>query len=189
MTLRGYVDRMLADVERMEMPLAVIEGELHFLYDETETLRLCVAVARPLATMDERLAETVRVCDEMLHSSWPPRADIATTLIERLENDAALLPVPTRYITQQVERAMLEERKFRRRTVFGSPHLRADLVLPRSDRSVVAYVDAAVGDKLPLLPSVTVLGIGELRPREDATEDASEAFLFLAIGRRLDVAT
>lgn len=188
-TLRGYVDRMLSDMERMEMPLAVVEGELWFLYDETETLRLSVAVARPLATMDERLAETVRVCDEMLQSTWPPRGDIASTLIERLETDAAQLPVPTRYISDQVQRAMLEERRFRRRNVFGTPHLRADLVLPRSERPVVAYVEASTAEKLPLLPSVPVLGIGELRPREDATEDAAEAFLFLAIGRRLDVAT
>jgi hypothetical protein len=97
------------------------------------------------------------------------------------------MQLPQRYLAQQVERVLVERRLFRRRTLFGSTQIRMDLSLARQERALPLYVDESVADRLPMVASFPVIVLGELRPREDASEASPDAFRVLAFARRLDV--
>lgn len=185
--LRAALDERLASSAGFEMPLLLIEGELQPSFDEVETLKLMLAATQPLSGNDKKLGGLVKVAAEMLGSSWPPTGDAALGLARQLEQAAKEAAIPARYLSQQVERALLEARHFKRRNVFGGPHLRADFASARDGAHLPMYVDEAVIPKLPLLSSIRVIALGELRPQEDNAETHADAFLALALARRVDV--
>lgn len=186
-TLRSTIDAALADPDRLELPLVLVEGEVRPVYDDNETLRLTIAAAQPFATMDKRLAESIKIGQDMLSATLPPQRESMLAMARQIEQGVPASALPSKYLAQQVQRALLEQRAYKKRSVFGSQHVRVDLLLARSDKPLAAYVDAAVAEKLPLLPSLSVLALGELRPREDAGEPNPEAFAILALGRKLEL--
>lgn len=185
--LRYAFEERLSTSATFELPLLIVEGDLQPSFDEVETLKLMLAATQPLATTDKKLGGLVKVATEMLASTWPPTGEAALGLARQLEQAAKELALPPRYLTQQVDRALLEARHFKRRDVFGGPHLRADLLISRSDGHVPIYADEAIVPKLPLLQSIRVIALGELRPQEDSGESYPDSFLALAVARRVDV--
>ncbi|NUP07198.1 MAG: DUF2169 domain-containing protein [Polyangiaceae bacterium] len=184
--LKSHIESILRDTERMELPLVLVEGELKPVFDELETLKLTIAAAQPFAGADKKLSDMLRIANEMLASPLPAQREAALSLARQIEQSAAPSTMPPRYVAQQVQRALLEQRHFKQRNVFGGPHLRVDLLLSKSERPFVGYIDATASAKLPLLPSIPFIALGELRPREDALEQQPEAFYVAALGRRLE---
>ncbi|NUP05552.1 MAG: DUF2169 domain-containing protein [Polyangiaceae bacterium] len=182
----AYEDRLAAS-SIYELPLILAEGDLEPAFDEVETLKLMLAATSPLGVNDKKLGGLVKVANEMLASSWPPTGESALGLARQLEQAAKELALPPRYLTQQVDRALLEARHFKKRSVFGGTHLRADFIIPRADGHLPLYVDENVIPKLPLLGSIRVIALGELRPQEDSAESHPDAFVALALARRVDV--
>jgi hypothetical protein len=183
--VRGALLDSLDDLVDLDPPFVLVSGELRPLFDEVETLRAAVAIVRPVASGDKRLLATLAIADECLASPVPPRSDTALGLARQIEVGSASLSLPPRYVASEVERALLEGRKYKRRTLLGAARVRADLLIGRDASPFPFYVLDSVAASLPLLPSCPVTALCEVRPREDVAETASEALFAVALGRVL----
>jgi hypothetical protein len=179
--LRAAVDMALDDIHDLDIPILLVSGELRPTFDEVETLRMTASVAQAFGSSDKRVQATVALVNEAVGSSAPPAGKAAQSLLQQLEQATASLNLPPRYITETVERALLEQRKYRKRTLFGAMRVRADLTM--GPHTYPIYLADDVSPKLPLLTSFAVLALVEVRPREDASESQSEALLAHALGR------
>lgn len=167
----------------LEPPLALVAGEARASFDEVEVLRATVAAAQPLAPSDKRLAQAVTLASESLGSPSPPAGELALGLARPIEQAMQAMSLPARYLERQVERTLLEQRKLRRRTLFGAPRFRVDLVV--GGETLPCYLDEGWLARWPLLAAVPLVVLGELRPREDASEASTECFVARAAGRTL----
>lgn len=183
--IRRVLAESLDDVGNWHPPLVAAAGELRPLFDELETLRATVGVAQPVAGGDKRLLSALAVAQEALSASVPPRADTLLGLARQIESALTSLPLPQRYVPGEVERLLLEGRKYKRRPLFGAQRIRADLTLSRGGEVIIVYLPDAIAGALPLLPSYPVVLIGEVRPREDLIEVSPDALVCMALGRVL----
>jgi hypothetical protein len=168
----------------LDPPLALVAGELRLVFDETETLRVTVAVAQPVAGGDKKVLAAIALAQEALGTSIGPRPDAALSLSRQIESATASLSLPPRYVAAQVERALLEGRKLKRRTLRGAARVRADLAL-RDGEALPIYLPDTITGSLPLLPTFPVICVCEVRPREDGAEVHAEALFASALGRVL----
>ncbi len=92
-----------------------------------------------------------------------------------------------------VDRALIEERAFARRKVFGGSFVRA--LLQASARgaatsaSVPTYLPSEAAEALPLMRVVPVRLIVEVRPVQDAVESHPLSLRVVALARVVDLAT
>jgi hypothetical protein len=182
--IRGALAESLEDVTDFDLPLVLVAGELRPSFDEVETLRATVAAAQLVAKSDKKVVPALTIAQEAL-AGPAPRPDTALSLTRQIEQAAASLSLPPRYIPAQVERVLLEERKFKRRTLLGSPRVRAEIAMPGSSEVFLIYLPDAPSASLPLLPGWPALALCEVRPREDIAETLSEALVAVAFGRVL----
>jgi hypothetical protein len=183
---RSALDEMLDEVLDLDPPLVLLGGELRPTFDETETLRTTIAVAQPVAGGDKRLLASIAVAQESLAGGVPPRPDAALGLARNIEQNSLALSLPPRYVGTEVDRLLLEGRKYKRRPLLGSPRVRAELVTGSSSSEVLlVYLPESVASSLPLLTAYPVVALCEARPREDVQEPAEESFFALALGRVL----
>lgn len=183
---RGALDEMLDEVLDLDPPLVLLGGELRPTFDEAETLRTTIAVAQPVAGGDKRLLQSITVAQEALASGVPPRPDAALGLARNIEQNSLALSLPPRYVGTEVDRLLLEGRKYKRRPLLGSPRVRCELVAGSSSSEVLlVYLPESVAASLPLLTAYPVVTLCEARPREDVQEPAEESFFALALGRVL----
>jgi hypothetical protein len=183
--VRNALADSLDDLVDLDPPFVLVAGELRPLFDEVETLRAAVAIAKPVAGGDKRLLSTLAIAEESLASPVPPRSDTALGLARQIEQASTSLSLPARYVASEVERVLLEGRKYKRRTLLGAPRVRAELVVGREGAAFPLYVLDSVAASLPLLPSFGVTALCEVRPREDVAETQSEALFAVALGRVL----
>ncbi len=177
--VREIVEETFDDATALELPLVVVSGQLKPTHDEIALLRATVQAGQPLSSTNKQLQAALTVLQEAIDGGVAPPGEATAALLRQAEQAAGSL---WSYLFAQVQRSVLEERQFKRRTVLGEARIRADLTTP-SGETVPAYVPAAVASKLPMLPSFQVVVLGELRPREDAQETHAEAFLVWALGR------
>ncbi len=182
--LRRALTASLDDLSDLEPPLILCAGELSPSFDELEALRATVAVAASVAGTDKRVLETVAVAVEALAASLPPSPETLRNLARQIETASTTLAIAPRFIATHVERVLIEGRKYKRRTLFGSPRIRAELTLPSAEVFPL-YLSNHVADFLPLLQSFPVVVVCEVRPREDLAEAIPEALLCVALGRVL----
>jgi hypothetical protein len=183
--VRNALADSLDDPFDLDPPFVLVAGELRALFDEVETLRAAVAIARPVAGGDKKLLATLAIAEESLASPIPPRFDTALGLSRQIEQASTALSLPPRYVASEVERVLLEGRKYKRRTLLGAPRVRAELLIGREGASFPFYVLDSVAASLPLLPSCGVTALCEVRPREDVAETQNEALFAVALGRVL----
>ncbi|MFT3764026.1 MAG: DUF2169 domain-containing protein [Minicystis sp.] len=179
---RALLDSL--DDADLDPPLVLVAGELRPVFDETETLRTTVAVAQPVAGGDKKVLAAIALAQEALGTSLGPRPDTAVSLSRQVEAATSSLSLPPRYVGAQVERALLEERKLKRRKLRGASRVRADLAL-RDGEALPIYLPDTITGSLPLLPAFPVIAVCEVRPREDAAEAQAEALFAVALGRVL----
>lgn len=183
--VRSALADSLEDAFDLDPPFVLVAGELRALFDEVETLRAAVAIARPIAGGDKKLLATLAIAEESLASPIPPRSDTALGLSRQIEQASVALSLPPRYVASEVERVLLEGRKYKRRTLLGAPRVRAELLIGREAAAFPFYVLDSVAASLPLLPSCGVTALCEVRPREDVAETQNEALFAVALGRVL----
>lgn len=172
------------DSDDLEPPLLLIVGEARPTFDEVETLRTTVAITGPLGPTDKRIQACVTQANEALASNPAPTAEKCLSLTRQLEQAATSLSLPAKFVQTQVERTLLENRKFKKRQLWGTERFRIELSTAGAE-ALPVYIDDAASGHWPLLPAIPVVLIGELRPREDAAESSPEAFLVRALGRIL----
>ncbi len=161
-------------------PLALVAGELRFPFDEIEMLKATATTATPFASGDDGLKAAVDAARDFLAiPDLSPAPAVVEAITGRIRDAFGRVKraVPTGYLEAQVDRALLEQRRYQQRTFRGEPHLRA-LLHPNGERgALLVYLPAAVCDKLPLyqrfgarLVVVAHLAVDQYEPHAFAVE-------------------
>jgi hypothetical protein len=182
--IRRAWEESFADGGDLEPPLVLVAGDLRPTYDEFELLRATLAAALPVAGGDKRLVALCATAEEMLAKGASVGPDAAVGLARQIDQASASMPIPPRYVAREAERALLEGRRYKRRTLLGSPRIRCDFGAPGEADTILFYAPD-IADSLPLLPSFPVIALCEVRPREDLAEPAADALFAVALGRVL----
>ncbi len=176
---RELIEEAFDDPDQLDLPLVVIAGTLKPTHDDLAVLRATVHAGQPLSLPNKPLQAALKVLEEAIEGGVAPPGEATSALMRQAEQAAGPL---WSYLFSQVQRTVLEERQFKRRTVLGEARIRADFATPNGE-SVPAYIPATVASKLPMLLAFPAVVLAELRPREDAQESHAEALLVWALGR------
>jgi hypothetical protein len=181
--LRDAQAAALLDCDRLEVPLGVVRGKLTPSLDPTAALQALSAIAQATSQRDKRAQPLQTTIDDAMAGlglvTWRNFERLAGQLDALLTS----LGLPPNHATETVTRRLLEQRAFRKQTLLGRERLRAEIEIDGS--SHVLYLPASAAEQLPLVSSTTVVAIVELRPREDASESATESLLGHAVARVL----
>lgn len=170
---------------RFTPPLVVVAGELRFPFDDVEVLKATAAAAAPLAKDDKRLTDLLAAVDQVVGT---PLAQGNAGPVEGLLRDLrdALAqnkrPWSAKVLDAHVERTLLTERTYQKRTVFGEPCVRTLLGTGR-EGGVPCYLPASVADRLPLVAQMKVKLLVEAHPSQDQYESHPHALRVVALGR------
>lgn len=172
---------------RFTPPLILVAGELRFPFDEIETLKAVVAVVSPMATSDKRLKELLDAAGEILATAY---LQSSTGVVDRLTNQIkeqagqANRGIAASQIESNVERVLLQQRKYQVRRVFGEECIRAQLAASSAKESPVpVYLPKSLQDALPMYPGLKARIIGEACLRQDQYEATAFAIRAVALGR------
>ena len=81
-----------------------------------------------------------------------------------------------------MERALLSERKYQKRKVFGGGYFSARLWMPGETEALVAYLSEELAEKLPMYRRFRARAAVEVFPRKDQYESREEALKVIALG-------
>lgn len=174
------------DGGKFASPIKLLAGELSFPFDELETLKATVATVTPLIGNDEQLKAAVTNAQDLLKLPdlrTSPAVVESLTLRIREVFSQGKRAVPAGYLDTQVERALLEQRHYQRRAVFGGPHLRALLVPSGASQPVPSYMPDALAQKLPLYQRFKARLIVEIHPQLDQYETSPMGLRVIALAR------
>jgi hypothetical protein len=169
-------------------PLLLLGGELCAVFDEFAALRATVASVTPFIGGDPVLQAAV---DGAVDISKTPGIEEASGVLEgllarvRQAFGQGKRGVTWKEVEAQVERTLLEQRRYQRRTVFGQRCLRALLALPGSHALVPAYLPEDLAGKLPMFLRTRARLIAEAHTRQDQHEPHEAALRVLAVGHVL----
>jgi hypothetical protein len=180
------LERSVREDGKVVPSLVLCAGELVMPFDEVETLKATVATVTPMSSGDENLKASLQIAKEFL--ALPNLASapaVAEGLVKRI-NDAfsqGKRSVTLEYVEAQVERALLEQRHYQRRKVFGGKHLRGLLFAVGSKDPTPAYLPEALAEELPMYARFRARIVAEVRLGEDQYESHPAALNVLALGR------
>jgi hypothetical protein len=178
----------ISDKGRLTPPVVVLGGELRFPFDEVEHLKAAAAAAKPLARDDKRLSDLIEMVNELagtpLLQGSPGAID---SLLKDLSSAVAQSkrPLPVKFLDAHLERVLLEQRRYQKRTVFGAAMLRGLFTPTGSSAAMPAYLPESVAEKLPLVVQMKVRVIAEASPSQDQYESHSQALRVVALGRAM----
>jgi len=203
--LEAALGRCLRPDGKFVPALSVFAAELELPFDELSALRATVTTVSPLIGQDDALKGAVQAAKEFLATPGLMSAPaVAEGLTKRIEDAFAQgkRVVPTGYLEAQRERALLEQRQYQRRAVFGGKHLRGLLKLggpepapagkPGSTTKpsagsggvvVPAYLPEALADVLPMLPRFRCRMVAEIRLAADRYESHPASLKVIALAR------
>jgi hypothetical protein len=183
--LEGCISAATTPKGAFTPPLAVLRGDLEIPFDDLETLKATLAAVAPFAAgPDKRLKETFEAANEALKERlFPASGRPVENLTARLRDAfaAGSWSLPAGYLDSQVERALVEQRRYQRRAVLGETWLRA-LLGPRGSAAPVYLPEALVG-KLPLYARFSARVIVEVLLQQDPYEAHPYALKCLALAR------
>lgn len=170
-------------------PLELVEGELSLSFDEVETLKALVSTATPLATGDDALAAALETAERFLATPGVSTAPaVAAALCGRIREALANgKRGRVELASEQVERALLEQRHYQKRKVLGGPHLRALLHVAGETQPLVIYLPASIAEALPLSARFRARAIAAVHPAMDEREAEPVALQAVALGRVVQV--
>jgi hypothetical protein len=180
------LERSIREDGKVVPSLVLCAGELVMPFDEVEELKATVATATPLSVSDENLKASLQIAKDFLAlpslSSAPAVAEGLTKRINEAFNQGKR-SVPSGYIESQAERALLEQRHYQRRKVFGGKHLRGLLVAPGGKDPIPTYLPDSLSEELPMYARFRVRFVAEVRLAEDQYESHPAALKVLVLGR------
>lgn len=184
------LDRALASVVRRDgkvsPKLVLLSGEVAFPFDELMRLRALVAAATPFVGSDELLKAVIE--DAKAYSLTPAESaspSVADGLSARLRESFASSPrsVPGTYIDEEADKALLQNRHYQKRKLFGGSQIRCLVSLPGDNDPVPAYLPSDLAEKLPLYQRLRARLIAEVSPPVDQYETHPAALRVLALAR------
>ncbi|MEZ4294833.1 MAG: hypothetical protein R3B70_07640 [Polyangiaceae bacterium] len=166
-------------------PLLLVQARLSLPFDEHAHLEAIVASASPFAEGQRRLEAVLDEARELLKA---PRVrgpeTFAADLVFRIQEafSRGQRRLPPRYLEEQTERLLLEQRAYQTRTLFGDSVIRA-LCTFASGAVLVVYLPEHLRAELPLFPDFEARLFVEARPRADRYEARPLALRALSAGR------
>jgi hypothetical protein len=169
--LDAALARCLRDDGKFVPSLELVAGETELPFDELASLRATLTTVAPLVGPDDVLKAAVLAAKEFLGTPGLMSAPaVAEGLTRRIEDAFAQgkRAVPAGYLEVQRERALLEQRQYQRRAVFGGKHLRGFLRFGAAEPSgkpatparvaattcgVPVYLPESLAETLPMYPS------------------------------------
>ncbi len=176
-------DASLSD-QGFEPPLSLIEGTLEFSFDEVAQLKASISVLLPLAQDDEELKEVLNAATHLITASLTPHLGIVAAehigrVKEALSRSSRMLP--SDYLESHVQRMLLEQRAYKRKTLFGKTWIRAEL--QSATTAIPVYIPDPLSSELPMYRRLNVRMLGEVDLREDEYELSPCLIRLCAIGR------
>jgi hypothetical protein len=184
--IEGALEAAVRPDGKFVAQLALFAGELEFHFDELEALKATVATVQPLVTpTDEALKGAVEAAKEFLKTADdltpPPVAEAMTKRIEEAFVASSRRPVPDTHLVEQRDRVLLTQRRYRKRIVFGGPHLRCLLHLDGS--AIPAYLPESLAKKLPMYQRFRARLVAEVHQQADQYESHPAALRTVAVAR------
>jgi hypothetical protein len=170
-----------ANADELELPLVAVAGDLTVPFDDTEALKLAIALTSRIGTSDRTVRGALELAARVVESPMPLSSEGAAALLSQLYRATDKLPLPPGLIESQVARELREQRRYRKRHVLGALHVRAELAIEGG--SVPLYLSEAIAQRLPLAPSCRVVALVEVRPGEDFAEVDDDVLVAMALGR------
>ncbi|UQA61362.1 DUF2169 family type VI secretion system accessory protein [Polyangium aurulentum] len=185
------LERSIRDDGKVIPHLVLCAGEFVTPFDEVERLKATVATVTPLSAGagDENLKASLQIAREFLgQPSLSSAPAVAEGLVKRIVEGfgQSKRAVTVDYVEAQVERALLEQRHYQRRKVFGGKHLRCLLVMGGSKDPIPTYLPEALAEELPMYARFRVRIVAEVRMAEDQYEVQPVALRGLAVGRTFE---
>ncbi|MEQ9320323.1 MAG: DUF2169 domain-containing protein, partial [Polyangiaceae bacterium] len=184
--LRHALREAISTTGRFTPPLVVLEGVLRFPFDPIEALRATAATVKPVSGDDKKLQEALEQVDELLQT---PLLSGNTDTVGNFTKHLRTLYQESRrslsidYLDETVERMLLEQRRYQKRTLFGGPCIRALLGSRKDDKGLPTYLPESLADKLPMMTSFSTRIIGEGHVRQDQYEAQPHALRVITLGR------
>ncbi|WP_437668804.1 hypothetical protein [Sorangium sp. So ce131] len=169
-------------------PLVLVAGELRFPFDELEALKAAVTTATPFAGGDEPLKAAVAAANDFLKTPGLLAAPaVVEGLTDRIRQAFGRVrrAVPPGYLDAQIERALLQHRRYQKRMFAGAPHLRALLQGPSDKAPMLVYLPADLATKLPLYQRFRARLIAAAHLSMDQFEPHTFALEALALARQI----
>ena len=184
--LNQALESAVRDDGKFIPPLAIVDGEVRFLFDELEALRATLTIATVFSSGDEPLKAAIADAREFLRTpelrSPPSVTEGYTTRVQEALKRAKRGIAPG-YLEEQTERVLVEARHYQRRTVYGAVHLRAQIQIGNAARLWPVYVPEAAASKLPMFARFNARVLAEVGFQESQYEAHPTALRALAIAR------
>jgi hypothetical protein len=186
--LKDEIADAVSDDGTFSPPLVMVIGELLLPFDEIETLKAAVALAKPVSSGDPKLKEALDAADELLATGLA-LSQAAEKLSSRIREAFAQTPgraLPANYLDKELERVLLTERRYQHRTVLGRKSLRGLVGFsstPGTAWTLPAYLPEEIALELPMYASFRVRIIAEAHLQQDQYESHAAALRVVALGR------
>jgi hypothetical protein len=187
--MRLALREAVSETGRFTPPLVVLRGKLRFPFEPLEILRATAAVVTPVAGDDKKLKSALDQVKELLETPLlSGSAETVTNFVSHLrklyrESRRAL---SLDYLDETVDRTLLEQRKYDKRTLFGGNWIRALLSLDERDKGVPIYLPEELDKSLPMMTSFNARLIAEAHVRQDQFETHPHALKVVTLGRIVD---
>ena len=171
---------------RLAPPLCCVEGELSMLFDEVESLQATLVAVAQFTPGSDDLRTTVELVKDVLAAADIAQAPtVAERLTQRLRDAFASSKraVSLDLLDEQIERALIEKRSYRRREVFDGPHIKGMLRSPGASQLAPLHLPATVATALPMFPAFKARLIAEVHPPVSQYDSHGAALRVLALGR------
>ncbi|MBI4956583.1 MAG: hypothetical protein HY908_31490, partial [Myxococcales bacterium] len=193
--LTAALREAVSDTGRFTAPLIALGGELELPFDELETLRATAAALGPLASEDKKLKDAIASANEIADSPvLKGSPEVVRNFIGHLRKlyREAKRSFPQDYLDECVDRMLLSERRYQKKTVFGGECIRA-LLTPGAATSatlgtrepVPTYLPVALEKQLPLMKSFRARLVVEGHFKQDQYEAHACALRAISLGRVL----
>lgn len=183
--LRRALDEAVSAEGAFAPPLVLLEGDLHPAFDPIASLEVAVTLATPRAATDAALRKALDTAAELLR--LPSRRGlgaIAGGVVAQLRAAFARAQGSAEEAFDAlVTQALLEERCYERRVVFGERRLRCLLALDGAPVHLQAYLPEALETQLPMFERFPVRLIAEAQLPQDAGDLAAASLRVVALGR------
>ncbi len=169
-------------------PLVLVEGELRFAFDELEALKAAVTAATPFTPGDEPLRASVDAARGLLDTpDLLASPGVIEGLLGRIREafGRARRAVAAGYLDTQIDRALLEQRRYQKRAFDGGPHLRTSIQAPGDKAAMLVYLPAALAPRLPLYQRFPARLIAAAHLTTDQYETHPFALAALALARQV----
>ena len=186
-TLRQQMLRASQSLTGYVAPLALQSGQLTFAFDSAATLKATATALAPHAIGDDQLMPVLRNVKELMSAPWMQNSeDAASNLTAKLRTAAT--HVDALALDEEVRRALLRQRAYRRRELFGEPHIVAHLKPHNSSERIPCYLPAAQAASMPMFEQLSAHILAEAHLRQDQFESHDIALRVVALGRLVDLA-